>query len=640
LSGLIRSVATELAVDIVVTVGDVKFYLHKFPLLSKSSRLQTLVASTSEEGSDEVDISDIPGGPAAFEVCAKFCYGMVVTLNAYNVLAARCAAEYLEMSETVEKGNLVYKIDVFLSASIFRAWKDSIIVLQSTRPLQRWTDSLKVVNHCVDAIASRASTDPSEVDWSYTYSRRKLPSETDGDARGWNGVRKRQAVPRDWWVEDLCDLEVCLYRKVILAIKAKGRTGGAVVGEALRAYACRRLFGSLDHAVSDGLDCTKHRAALEAVADLLPAEKGSVSCGLLLKLLRASCLLESGQAYRGELIRRIGAQLERASVPDLLIPADSGDGDGDAMYNVGMVAAMLEEFLLHHKVNGAEAEKREDGEDDVDVAADDPVTSSKLAAVAKLVDGYLSEIAKDPCLPLETFVALAESMPPLSRPVHDALYRAIDVYLKEHPGMSKGEKKRLCALMDCRKLTADASEHAVQNERLPLRVVVQVLFFEQVRQSAAAAAASAAPARSLILPRDDGASYGSSRSATTTATEDEQWGGGAVVGAPVTTSTSGGAGDAGSLRSVSQLSANENGRSGGGGDRKKAKGGAVAPAPVKRVLGKLWSGKASSGSDDTSASPVGSLNLEPGGDQVNVITYHEAFCVIVTILLYMFSLFF
>lgn len=615
----IRSVATELAVDIVVTVGDVKFYLHKFPLLSKSSRLQTLVASTSEEGSDEVDISDIPGGPAAFEVCAKFCYGMVVTLNAYNVLAARCAAEYLEMSETVEKGNLVYKIDVFLSASIFRAWKDSIIVLQSTRPLQRWTDSLKVVNHCVDAIASRASTDPSEVDWSYTYSRRKLPSETDGDARGWNGVRKRQAVPRDWWVEDLCDLEVCLYRKVILAIKAKGRTGGAVVGEALRAYACRRLFGSLDHAVSDGLDCTKHRAALEAVADLLPAEKGSVSCGLLLKLLRASCLLESSQAYRGELIRRIGAQLERASVPDLLIPADSGDGD--AMYNVGMVAAMLEEFLLQHKVNGAEAEKREDGEDDVDVAADDPVTSSKLAAVAKLVDGYLSEIAKDPCLPLETFVALAESMPPLSRPVHDALYRAIDVYLKEHPGMSKGDKKRLCALMDCRKLTADASEHAVQNERLPLRVVVQVLFFEQVRQSAAAA--SAAPARSLILPRDDGASYGSSRSATTTATEDEQWGGGAVVGAPVTTSTSGGAGDASSLRSVSQLSANENGRSGGGGDRKKAKGGAVAPAPVKRVLGKLWSGKASSGSDHTSASPVGSLNLEETKSMSSQITRHS-----------------
>ena len=112
----------------------------QFPLLSKSSRLQTLVASTSEESNEEVDISDIPGGPAAFEICAKFCYGMVVTLNAYNVVAARCAAEYLEMFETVDKGNLVYKIDVFLSASIFRTWKDSIIVLQSTKSLHQWTE--------------------------------------------------------------------------------------------------------------------------------------------------------------------------------------------------------------------------------------------------------------------------------------------------------------------------------------------------------------------------------------------------------------------------------------------------------------------------------------------------------------------
>ena len=59
--------------------------------------------------------------------------------------------------------------------------------------------------------------------------------------------------------------------------------------------------------------------------------------------------------------------------------------------------------------------------------------------------------------------------------------------MQEHPGLSKSEKKRLCALMDCKKLSADASAHAVQNGRLPLRVVVQVLFFEQVRQSSASA---------------------------------------------------------------------------------------------------------------------------------------------------------
>lgn len=404
------------------------FKYTQFPLLSKSSRLQTLVASTNDESNDEVDISDIPGGPAAFEICAKFCYGMIVTLNAYNVLAARCAAEYLEMFETIDKGNLIYKIDVFLSASIFRTWKDSIIVLQSTKSLQQWTENLKVINHCVDSIASKASMDPSEVDWSYTYNRKKLPSESGLDSH-WNGVRKQQTVPRDWWVEDLCDLEVCLYKKVILAIKAKGRTSSDVIGEALRAYACRRLFSSLDNAVNNGLDCTKHCAALETIISLLPAEKGSVSCGLLLKLLRASCLLGSGETYRSDLIKRIGTQLDRASASDLLIPAESSD---DAMYNVDVVTAMLEEFMLHHR-DASGPKLQEDDDDTMDVA-DNLITSisgsSKLTAVAKLVDAYLSEIAKDPSLPLEKFITLAESVPPASRPVHDALYRAIDVYLK------------------------------------------------------------------------------------------------------------------------------------------------------------------------------------------------------------------
>ncbi|QHN78771.1 hypothetical protein S83_067372 [Arachis hypogaea] len=35
--------------------------------------------------------------------------------------------------------------------------------------------------------------------------------------------------------------------------------------------------------------------------------------------------------------------------------------------------------------------------------------------------------------------------------------------------------------MNCQKLSIEASTHVAQNERLPLRVIVQVLFFEQLR---------------------------------------------------------------------------------------------------------------------------------------------------------------
>lgn len=53
--------------------------------------------------------------------------------------------------------------------------------------------------------------------------------------------------------------------------------------------------------------------------------------------------------------------------------------------------------------------------------------------------------------------------------------------LQEHPSLTKAERKKICGLMDVKKLTMEASMHAAQNDRLPLRVVVQVLFFVQVK---------------------------------------------------------------------------------------------------------------------------------------------------------------
>ncbi|KAE8732822.1 BTB/POZ domain-containing protein NPY5 [Hibiscus syriacus] len=161
-------IASDLAIDVTITVGEVKFYLHKFPLLSKSRCLQELELKASEECCGDVNMVDFPGGPKAFEICAKFCYGMTVTLNAYNVVAARCAAEYLEMTEDVDRGNLIFKIEVFLNSSIFRSWKDSIIVVQTTKSVLPWSENLKIVGRCIDSIASKTSMDLEKVTWSYT----------------------------------------------------------------------------------------------------------------------------------------------------------------------------------------------------------------------------------------------------------------------------------------------------------------------------------------------------------------------------------------------------------------------------------------------------------------------------------------
>lgn len=164
--------------------------------------------------------------------------------------------------------------------------------------------------------------------------------------------------------------------------------------------------------------------------------------------------------------------------------------------------------------------------------------------------------------------------------------------------------------------------HAVQNERLPLRVVVQVLFFEQLRASTASGNGPDLPAgvRSL-LPRENGHSYGSSRSAATTYTEDD------MNGAPVA--------DHNSFRSLrvvnksggSERSSGSSDLNNGNGTRniheeKKGNKGILMP---KKILSKIWSGKVHSGensSSDTSESP-GSINPEETKSTPSRITRHS-----------------
>ncbi|RYQ87270.1 hypothetical protein Ahy_B09g094750 [Arachis hypogaea] len=50
-----------------------------------------------------------------------------------------------------------------------------------------------------------------------------------------------------------------------------------------------------------------------------------------------------------------------------------------------------------------------------------------------------------------------------------------------HPSVSKEDRKGLCRLIDSRKLTPEASLHAAQNERFPVRAVIQVLLSEQTK---------------------------------------------------------------------------------------------------------------------------------------------------------------
>ncbi|KAL4347227.1 hypothetical protein GQ457_17G013630 [Hibiscus cannabinus] len=502
----VRSVSSDVSSDLIIQVKGSKYMLHKFPLLSKCLRLQRICSESPETLERQIiQLPDFPGGIEAFELCAKFCYGITITLSAYNIVEVRCAAEYLQMTEDVEKGNLVYKVEVFFNSCILHGWKDTIVTLQSTKAFPLWSEDLGITSRCIESIASKVSSHPSKVSLSHSHSRRV---RDDISCNGAEIQRHRQTI-KGWWAEDIAELSIDLYWRTMIAIKSSGKVASNLIGEALQAYASRwlpnisvKVKANKDAAASSSDSdsasevTSKHRLLLESIVSLLPSEKGAASCSFLLKLLKAANILNASSSSKMELARRIALQLEEARVSDLLIPCLSHSSD--TLYDVDMVQTILEEYMSQGQSPptspprsklAIQRRRRSRSAEIVNIEFQEARRSSSAShssklKVARIVDGYLQEIAKDRNLPLSKFIAIAETIPNFSRPDHDDLYQAIDIYLKAHPDLNKSERKKLCRILDCKKLSVEACMHAAQNEKLPLRVVVQVLFFEQARAAA------------------------------------------------------------------------------------------------------------------------------------------------------------
>lgn len=387
-----------------------------------------------------VQLPDFPGGVEAFDLCAKFCYGITITLSAHNVVAVRCASEYLQMMEEVEKGNLIYKIEVFFNSCILHGWRDAIVTLQTTKAFPSWSEDLGITSRCIEGIASKIASSPTKASLSHSYSRR---GRDDGSFCSGNESRRHKSTSRGWWADDLAELGIDLYWRAMIAIKSCGKVSSSLVSDALRIYASRWLpnvskYTSIEKGNEyDG----KHRLLLESIVSLLPSEKGEVSCSFLVKLLKAANIVKASSSSKMELARRIGLQLEEASVSDLLIPSDEL-----MMYDVDVVVSILEYFKLQGQspptspIPGRgrgefERRRRSRSAENVESMLQEKRRSSSAShssklKVARLVDAYLEKIAKDKNLPISKFIAVAEGIPEFARLDHDHLYKAIDIYLK------------------------------------------------------------------------------------------------------------------------------------------------------------------------------------------------------------------
>jgi len=501
-------------------------FVVQAPLLSRCGRLVEAVEEVRKKLQDSpeknsskllrVQVKDIPGGSEAFEMVVRFCYSddadiATTIITSANVAMLRCAAEFLEMTETVCKGNLMRKTEEYLRAMVFWSWEEALVVLRSCEKLQLAAEKTQVLQRCVSSLADKASSSFSfaaEMNnspihagiESYFASYLVSTPSVCGGGTFSSSHRSSKAASENWWFDDLSTLSVHLVARVVKAMTTNRASDHRVLAKFLLHYLRSALpvlgYGRTSsiiaspmppplHKAGDERDDEQHtllqhvqtkrvqREIVEVVVALLASlERSSVSCRSLLGLRRIAIAVRAGKPYRREIESMIGAQLDKATLDNILIPSRPLSRSS-SLYDVDLVLRLVD-FFLKDKAeaimvaptaaaaaggraintsdtsssssllsarteSGLSTLSRAESRLSIPAAAATGLSSSSdmstpvqsaLTKVGDLMDKYLIEIAADTHLRPSRFLALVESLPDYARECDDGLYRAVDIYLE------------------------------------------------------------------------------------------------------------------------------------------------------------------------------------------------------------------
>ncbi|XP_049374687.1 BTB/POZ domain-containing protein At5g48130 [Solanum verrucosum] len=463
---------TGLPVTIRVRIADRTFNLHKHPLFSKSGYFRRQLNE-----SNEVELPrNFPGGAETFEMMALFIYGSSTLVDPFNVAALRCAAEYLEMTEEYISGNLCERFDIYLNQVVLQSWDDTLIVLQKCQMLLPLAEELLIVSRCIESLAFLACMeilDPER--------RRDHPVVTlDALAsQPWSNETVKAILSQDLWIKDLIALPFPFFKRIISSLRRQGMKE-KYVSPIVLFYANKwvlsrkthqywqdaRKDGKADNDVEDDdADDTNEKVSkiLQGILDLLPMGKKAskvIPVGFYFSLLSRSLQLDLTSESREKLQDQIASLLYLARMEDFLLP----DSSNDSISSCIELSVMKSIFSKYVSFNMELTH----------------TPSPRNYIVAELWDVYLTKIATDPQWSSKRFLELIETVPMSSRQTHDHLYRALSTFLMAHPDMSQEEKGLVCKYLNCQKLSQEVCIEAVQNELMPLRLIVQALFVQQL----------------------------------------------------------------------------------------------------------------------------------------------------------------
>lgn len=412
----------------------------------RSARIARMLAEEEEkQGGDVHDLADAPAEPAAFEVAARFCHGYSPELSPENVVPVICVASFLEMTEEHSPENLLRRALSFFSARVLPHWNETLWCLRGGATVLPHAARLGLTDAILHSVADKVLAEPLLL---------RNPVEACDDQKV-----KRRLYAVDWFAEDLTDLGLDLFLMAIAAVAGAGAPP-AEVARCLLRYARKRA--RVGASPGEEYERNSHRRVVEAVEKLLPREKEALQIKPLFQMLQAAIFLGASEECRRGLEERIGSLLAEAAVEDLFIPCHGYARE--TRHDVGCVERVVAHFCNAAASGGG---------------------SPELGRVAELFEGYLAEAAAaDGGLRKERFAGLLTMLAWLLATAGrggDGVYRAVDAYFCAHGELTESEREEICrAALDCRQLSPAVCEQAAQNERMPLRVVAQLLYVGQI----------------------------------------------------------------------------------------------------------------------------------------------------------------
>lgn len=151
-----RFVKANSVSDLIILVGEDSFYSNKLPMVSISGYINRWVPQSNAASSSSIRIDNLPGGSKMFELVVKFSYGMKINLRAANICPLCRAANFLEMSDNLEPGNLIPTTEAFMIYLILSQWQGTLRILKTCESISLWARDLQISRvrriHCQESL--------------------------------------------------------------------------------------------------------------------------------------------------------------------------------------------------------------------------------------------------------------------------------------------------------------------------------------------------------------------------------------------------------------------------------------------------------------------------------------------------------